>query len=293
MDNKKGELNKILWLQVIIATIFTVLLFTVYFFLNSEQNLEIIFKQLLLDIIPSSLVVLIGFIILYFVFLRKGIDTIYDKNSNFIDESIDQRIQSSVNKTLQKSAQIDNIDIYKMNNFNKWGLARIHDCLPESKVNDLFKKAKAIKILETWLSTPGFYDEAFRIALQKGCTIQILILEKQSDFAKRRSELIDNPVAEVFDASIAAWRKNKTILKFHKNGYFDVRQYNKAFPPIQLYGCDTNYFIGFYSIDTNSINGPHLEVNPNETLFGKFVNEEFNKIWEVAEKIELENNTTL
>lgn len=152
---------------------------------------------------------------------------------------------------------------------------------------------RRVIIFQMWMTIDKEgYNKAFdNISKNNECEIMILLLKPDSDLAVQRSRDLKlsrdgNYYADEFvkDQISENVRFFTSVANKYKVEKLEIR-YFEAIAPFQLYLVDNTAFVGFYTKNQRATNALQLELDGSpleDTLFGKFVLDEFRKVWEAA-----------
>jgi DNA-binding CsgD family transcriptional regulator len=173
------------------------------------------------------------------------------------------------------------------------GLTRVHLGMPIDVFTGWVRQAQhTLRLLNTW--TGIFYDrpDLLITPIELGCTVQILLLDPSSPFAKQRSLDIylgsEQPDVDEVPKNIQISIRQLASVYAALGGSEDkleLRLYN-VMPSFSLHQCDQRALIGFFPHTTRTTTFPMLEVEM-ETPLGSRFSEEFEAIWNSAMPIDL------
>lgn len=177
----------------------------------------------------------------------------------------------------------------------KAGLIYVHLGMPlEVYISHIRQAKRLIRVLNTW--TGIFYDHTYLLVepVRRGCTVQILLLDPSSAFARQRSlDLHLGNGSEQGDTDEVPKNIQASIRQFASiypeleglAGRLELRLYN-LLPSFSVHQWDDRALIGFFPHTSRTTTFPMLEVELN-TLLGIRFNEEFEAIWENSVTIDL------
>jgi hypothetical protein len=171
----------------------------------------------------------------------------------------------------------------------KFGVVRIHERLPIHEIQQLFGAERGrIRILTTWIHEYNAISPALREAVRNGALFEILMLKPESAFARQRG--LDLGYEEGHgQASV------QTILRELRRDFASPEL--KARVQLRFYDCLPSVAVHMagetaivsacfphYTLGTQVL---QLEVKGSNTLYGQFVTQEFEHLWNQAQAVEL------
>lgn len=165
------------------------------------------------------------------------------------------------------------------------GIIGFQSELVEEDFKEKMKKAKTIKILDTWIGNNQNILEYIRkrIADPNSVTIQILLLQNEEIFSKDRTKTLSEKGEDVCKG-IESNLKNleaikKSIDKKKLPHDLEVRLYNHAasFP---IYWIDDICYIGYFFRGEYAAQQMQIKIDMNQkTLLKKNIQHHFNSLW--------------
>lgn len=154
-------------------------------------------------------------------------------------------------------------------------------------VDEKLQDAKEeICILETWLSGPEPLHPGLIKSIKRGVPVKILILNPNSKLAEQR--LTDQQFTTSIGRPLVAFETLKATIQ--KNSLQDlnisIKLYD-ALPSFSLYMVDEWFLMGFFWHNRSSIMAPHLEIYGQNSVFGKYILETFDSLWNTGESCSL------
>lgn len=165
-------------------------------------------------------------------------------------------------------------------------------------IHEVSASQAVVHILETWtglLEAPYLerFLDAVRVALDRGVTVRILLLDPDSNAARQRTEELgghDVPTAITTNLR-DLYRFWRTELTDATRRRLDIRIYD-AMPSVQLYRWDDKAFISFYPLGQLAYDTPQIEAFM-ATPWGEFVQAKFEELWSGRETQRLADHMTL
>lgn len=161
----------------------------------------------------------------------------------------------------------------------------IHDGLNYTNLYNQIRKAKFVRILQTYMRDSGLFQDSAREAIENGCKFEILLLEPYSEVIRLRAKgLCKNSRGEDVEGLVVSNYKVLSQLaeKFPRQFKFQTINELPSFTMLQL---DSRIFVGFQWYQKLAQNGAYLEFHkdsPNPML--EDINEHFAELWKDAEK---------
>jgi DNA-binding CsgD family transcriptional regulator len=175
------------------------------------------------------------------------------------------------------------------------GLLRVHQAMPiDTFVGWTQHAHKTVRLLTTWTGLLYNQPQLFYAPLERGCAVQILLLNPSSPFARQRSLdiYLGMPLRTINEQEVP--RNIQTSIRQIADlyqeaeglpGRLDLRLYD-LLPSFSLYQCDLRILIGFFPHSARTTTFPMLEVQ-SDSLLGRRFSEEFDAIWTHATAIDL------
>ncbi len=124
------------------------------------------------------------------------------------------------------------------------------------------------------------YEESFKICLQNGGTIQILLLDPRGSSAKVRTRGVKEKELNVERAVLDNF-KNLAKIKPAK-GRLEIKFYDE-FPGVDMIACDQRIFCGWYLYQQLAKEGSYLELLNNDIYpLSQNINRNWNSLWNTA-----------
>lgn len=191
--------------------------------------------------------------------------------------------------------------------FSEAGLKKTYERLDPHLLRVRSNKAARIRILQTWLGHEKDSIDAIREAADRGCKVEILLLDPMSAQVRYRASALvgsmhKGKVEEDIEErakrhAIKVEETEKDAMRYIKNhltelceirsdnkqtdGTYnvDVRVYDAA-PTIQIYEFDRTKLIGVYWRKGYSVQGPQFEIVDSETSpLANKIDEHFKDLW--------------
>jgi len=121
------------------------------------------------------------------------------------------------------------------------------------------------------------FAEAARVAVGRGATVRIMLLDPDSPAVLQRSHELSADVRLEVMRNLRDLRHLEAQLPRERRGQMQVRVYSAA-PSIQLYRSGERAMVSFYPVDQLSGEGQQLDVRITSPL-GSFVSERFAELW--------------
>ncbi|MCK6577052.1 MAG: LuxR C-terminal-related transcriptional regulator [Anaerolineae bacterium] len=167
------------------------------------------------------------------------------------------------------------------------GIVHVHPSMPVGTfVGWAQQAARRICILTTWTGLLASQPAIFHEALQRGCAVQILLLNPASPLARQRSLDIHLGTSTRFIDEQEVPRNIQTTIRQladlhqevdHLPGSMDLRLYD-LLPSFSWFRCDERALIGFFPHSTRMTTFPMLEVQADSVL-GRRFSQEFDAVW--------------
>lgn len=252
-------------LGLIIAITFSVLLTMIYLLLlyQSTESIPIILYNYVLDIlselIPALLIVSASLgIFRYFENVRKD-----DERELLLTEIADAMSGGE--------------------SIAEFGLIQIHPAFPSQRFKEELQNASSVRVLTTWISDTfrdiDVWASSFK---RKGCKIEILLLDPNTQFAKQRG--IDLGLGESFVVTsiMNSISHIKNLVRNHdidvNNKNFVLKKY-QALPSVYFLICDDVAFVGYFWHSNRATHAPIYEYHRiTSTNFGAMLHKEFERL---------------
>ena len=228
--------------------------------INESNKLIEILNQLGFVLVPSGLI--------SFIFE-------YSLRQSFL-QSMRNEFTFSLRKEFESLGQLQNA-----------GIVEIYESLSDDLIVNHFSQANdQIKILQTWIPDLVQIEKSFKYAYINNCSIQILLLDPNSDFAKERSVQMgfENSEAVITNINSNIMELRRVCKEFNIQKNFELKLYS-AVPLMQIYSFDNMSFMGFYWQGKMAMHGPQLLIKGHDTYYGKEINNYFNFMWNSAKPI--------
>ena len=172
------------------------------------------------------------------------------------------------------------------------GVITVHSKLPEDELNKRLAEANRIFLLNTWIPNLTSYIESIEKALSKNAEIQILLLYPYSNVAELRDQalrtsknpLLDQNVKDGVERCMDTLRYIIEKTPEDKHKYLRVRFYN-SLPSVSVYKTDDIMLVGVFFHGRLAVKSAQLEVHGENTLYGKQVIDELEKLWDIGKDI--------
>jgi hypothetical protein len=173
--------------------------------------------------------------------------------------------------------------VASLEKFHKSGLERIHDSLPIELLEENFRKpSPRIRVLQTWT---GFRDQGlmgllFTAAQTKGRTVQVLLLDPNSEQVRYRANAMDTVDEEGARTDIVGDLNELCRLrnKLPEECGIEVRVYD-AHPAIHIYDFYDTKILGIHWRQIRSIKGPQLEIVGATSDLALRLDSHFDSLW--------------
>ena len=226
----------------------------------------------IVNLIPTALVFLLSF------FLIREIQEIRTEMQN-------EKLISQMNVVVVDSYRI-------LQSVDDFGIIDIYKRISDSDISEQMSASSRIRILQTWFNEPRDYEQIFKGMLNKpDYDIKILLLDPESEFAKQRSKDLKHS-EEVVPSQIRLVKDSITQIKTVYNlDKLEIRYY-KSLPSLPIYICDDVAYFGVFPHSRWADTEPWFKVGMRKkvgqgfTRFGEFLEEEFEKVWEISHKIQ-------
>jgi hypothetical protein len=252
------NLEKVEWLKTVVAIVSLLGLVLSYFFIKNDTSTNDAFKSLLEQLVPEFIASLITVLVIYFVFIKKGISA----NENMIEEIV-SRLNS-------------NFPV-------KGGFITHAESNALFNIKTEFGKAKQIDMLG--YSFVGLISDHFSDllgALKQGCNVRILIIKPKSS-----AESLIEKNMNIKDMELDLQRVIERIVSIKKEinktkgsiryGNFEIRLMDWI-PGSALLITDRNANNGkmkikFYAIDVET---DHINILTHMVLYAQYNPDMFN-----------------
>lgn len=214
------------------------------------------------------------------IFVPSGVISL--ANEYFLRESFKTDMKEELKSTLEDQFR-------KLQSIETSGIKEIHSTLPQDMIVDITSKATTrVRILQTWIPDLQVFEMAIANAAHSGAEFQILILNPDSSFAYQRALDLGYKDGNIGKQSI---RTNildlERITTSHSiSEKIEVRIYNQL-PSVHMYSVDEISFVGFFWHGVPSKLGYGFEVVGSESGIGLKLHQEFDRIWKIADKLEI------
>jgi hypothetical protein len=196
------------------------------------------------------------------------------------------------NEKLISQMNIVVTDSYKMlQSVDDFGIIDIYKRISDSDISEQMSGASKIRILQTWFNEPHDYGQILRRMNDKlDYDIKILLLDPDSEFAIQRSRDLthsDNVVPSQIKLVKDSIIQIKTTYKLDK---LEIRYY-KSLPSLPIYIFDDVAYFGVFPHSRWADTEPWFKIGMRKrtgkesTRFGAFLEEEFEKVWEISHEV--------
>jgi hypothetical protein len=170
------------------------------------------------------------------------------------------------------------------------GITSSYNKLPLQEFLNEVKTAKhSLRILQTWIANFISLEDALRIAIEKNISVEVLILNPNSNYAATRGlelgmvEDTDHVPREI-NSNLSRLFQLSAELRHPAN--FKVKLYDSS-GTFDIYAVDNIIYLGFFWRKKNSIEAPHLrlKLRGDDFYFGYYTQLHFDSIWENAKQV--------
>ncbi|HEX4207775.1 MAG TPA: hypothetical protein VHZ51_26970 [Ktedonobacteraceae bacterium] len=188
------------------------------------------------------------------IFLRPLQQVEQENNEERLLKKIEDRLIPRVDESIMR-AQAATISLFQL------GVLEIAERFDYPVLGKRIALAeKRILILENWIGQNLYeYEEAFHQAVQKGVSIQVILLNPDSEFTKQRSRDLDHDeqyVPKLIRANITSLKNLRKKLHLKKPQV----KYHKSLPSLRIFICDERAIIGFYLHRVDAQYVPQLDI---------------------------------
>jgi hypothetical protein len=167
------------------------------------------------------------------------------------------------------------------------GIKKVYQTLPQQHIVELTSQAKKkVSILQTWIPDIQLLENSFSTAVDNGASIQILLLDPQSEFIKQRSLDLGYKDSQTgtknVEANLAELERISVQHDIDKK--LSCRVYN-VLPSMHIYIIDDVIFLGFFWHGVPSKLGICLEISGTTSHFGSQALIEFERVWSIAKPV--------
>jgi hypothetical protein len=166
-------------------------------------------------------------------------------------------------------------------------VSQVYQCFPSELFRQFLQTGQEIRILNTWAPNLHVLKDLLTEAIRRQAEIRILLLFPWSMVANLRNDAIkaagDYSVQTGIDENFTTLIDIYKCLDLQQRNRLQVRFYN-SLPSISIYQVDEFCLMGIYFHGELAIRMPQLVVDMTSFL-GKQIDNEFNKLWEIAEPI--------
>lgn len=239
-----------------------------------SERAHILLESMIANILPICFVFILSYFLARFIQrIRSDIQT--EQLATYLNNMMNSRY-----KTLG-SAETSGF-VYCFENFDK------------IEIRDRIANATKVRILTTWISDAIGYEESFIKFTQKpNSDIKILMLNPDTEIAKQRSIDLGRTGEDYVPNAIRQAKEELEIINKRRKINIEHRYYS-TLPIAMLYICDNDIFFTIFPHGNWSEKGPmqHIKIkdiyNGNFTLLGKFLADQFDKVWDNAKELPLQ-----
>ncbi len=164
------------------------------------------------------------------------------------------------------------------------GLLYIHDKLPRKQLQEGIKRAKSVRILQSFMTSIEDYVESFKECLKRGGKISILLMNPSGMAAKIRTRSFLDKDLKVEQKVIENIKMLEEISP--SKGSIEIKLYDE-FPGVDLIAIDDKMYCGWYLFKQLAMNGGYLEfINNNNFLLPKKFNRNWDELWSRSDPVE-------
>jgi transcriptional regulator with XRE-family HTH domain len=171
---------------------------------------------------------------------------------------------------------------------NVAGITGVHITRPNGIVERYFWESRhCIRIQDTWVADPRRFTAAFLQATNNGVTVQVLLLDPESPYARQRS--LDLQLKSELGVSDEIRETITQCGHLRRDGVdVEVRLYS-SLPSIPQIICDEHMFVGFFLHGERSDFISQLEIEGSDTELYKIFEQDFSRTWDSAGSVNLED----
>lgn len=192
----------------------------------------------------------------------------------------DSAVVTQIQQSLHEAADL-------VDEMERAGIKTTYAFLSTPQIKRHVSSGRRIRIMQTWIEQIEDYRESLlEVGAKEGYTIQVLLLDPNSEFARQRSRDLgfsENRVPKFIQENTAVLDQLRTN---HHLANLEVRYYN-ALPSFQLYISDNYAFFGLFPHGVWSTAAPQLGIELKRqgeyTMFGELLSSEFDRIWSRAQ----------
>lgn len=158
--------------------------------------------------------------------------------------------------------------------------ARIWATFPYDRVAFAMASAqRCVRILQSWVPDAQPFVVCMRRALEKGASVEVLILHPSCDAAMRRMTHlgIDDPEYAHYHA-VKLIGDLRPLVSSAKPGAVVVKSYT-ADPLVQLYGTEERMWAGLFWPGRFSMQAPQVELAVGRSVLGRAFSDHFAELW--------------
>ncbi|BCJ75309.1 hypothetical protein CS0771_48530 [Catellatospora sp. IY07-71] len=168
------------------------------------------------------------------------------------------------------------------------GVRDIHEIFPTSDVVRGFANARSIRIVQTWIPDVIPMLRAMRAAAERGCKIQVLLLDPNSPVAPLRARELGytelDATRQNVEANLAELRRFARLAGVAAN--LEVRLYD-GLPVAAIHAYDDTIFMSLYWRQTPAIQGPQFEVRKGNSVLADTIELHIRDLWAAARHYDL------
>lgn len=157
------------------------------------------------------------------------------------------------------------------------GVLGYYDGIPAGYIHREFAKAqKSIRILDTYLTSVEDLKVGFKTALQKGCQVNILLVDPKSMSSKLRTKGLSNHNTDV---SSRVWDNLKALESLSEFPNFEIRLFDNI-PAVNLFSFDDRMICGWFWNKAFAVHGPYQEIENNTRYtLAQYINRHWEHTW--------------
>src|SRR5262249_18623346 len=149
----------------------------------------------------------------------------------------------------------------------------------------LGEATQRVRIIETWIGGGpiGMFAKGFPEVIKKQIPVQVLLIDYESASARQRGLDLGLTNEETVPKSVL---ENLWEFDTLRNELpIEVKLYDNL-PSFTLYQCDDRAFVSFFTHGFISDTSPQLEIEGQDTLMGKMIDQEFDELWKIAKWVD-------
>ena len=158
------------------------------------------------------------------------------------------------------------------------GILDVHDKLPRMLIQDAIKRAKSVRILQTFMTSIEDYTESIQECLRNGGAIKILLLNPRGTVAKIRTRSFIDKSVNVEEKVLQNFKMLEELSP--GLGVLELRFYDEL-PGLEMVAIDDRIFCGWHLFKQLAMNGAYLElVNYQVSVLAKKINQHWEELWD-------------